>query len=205
MLADDDGQVLGVVCDAGEIRTEQVIVATGVATPEVLAGLIGHPAFATQFPMQRSPGFLLTTPSLLAGQKVQRVVYPPDPAGLHLRPAANGGMLLAADDTDGMLSEDTSARMIQKATAELLDRTQRLIPEFPGRTIAGQCSSVIGYRAVPADDRPIAGPILGARGLTIALPHSGITLAPALAELIAELIETGHVTEQLAAYSLDRF
>lgn len=44
-----------------------------------------------------------------------------------------------------------------------------------------------------------------AEGLHIALTHSGVTLALALGELIADSIDTGTVAPQLEPFGLERF
>ena len=42
-------------------------------------------------------------------------------------------------------------------------------------------------------------------GVYLALTHSGVTLGPAIGDLIAEAIETSHTPEALRAFSFERF
>ena len=204
LLADDEGRVLGVLTEGGRIHCDSVVVATGADTPEVLSLLTGYEGFATRFPAQVAPGFLLTAPAV-ESTCIQHVVYPPDSGGLHMRPAGDGKLLLGADDTDGMIVNVQSKEILAKATNILLQRAQRFIPKFEGVALAERCRSKIGIRVVPVDNRSIAGPMLSAQGLYINLTHSGITLAPVLAKLIADSIELSDIPDQLRPFNIDRF
>jgi glycine/D-amino acid oxidase-like deaminating enzyme len=205
LIASGEGKVLGVETDAGRLHSEQVVVATGVSTPDVLSALTGYEGFASRFPMRRAPGLLLTTPACAPRPLVRHILYSSDPAHLHLRETPGGGLLLGADDTDGQVTEDDSREGIRKAALALLERTQRLIPGFEGVALLDRCQFDIGVRAVPADGRSIAGPMPSAEGLHIVLTHSGVTLALALGELIADSIETGTIAPQLGPFGLERF
>jgi len=190
--------------EGGRINCGSVVIATGADTQEVLARLTGHEGFTTRFPVQYAPGILLTAPASKSSS-IQHVMHPPDSGGLHLRPTADGRLLLGADDTDGMISEAQSTENSGKATEILLQRVQQFIPEFSGAALAGQCQTRIGIRTIPMDDRSIAGPMLSAEGLYIVLTHSGITLAPILAKLMADAIESNDIPDQLRPFSIDRF
>jgi glycine/D-amino acid oxidase-like deaminating enzyme len=63
----------------------------------------------------------------------------------------------------------------------------------------------VGVRPIPADGFPTVGRARGLAGLTIAVMHSGITLAPAVGRLVAEEILTGHRDPLLSPYGPDRF
>lgn len=205
LIVNSEGKVLGLETDAGRLDSEQVVVATGVATPDVLSSLTGYEAFATRFPMRRAPGLLVTTPACEPRPLVRHILYTSDPAYLHVRETPGGGLLLGADDTDGQVTEDESREGVRKAALALLERTQRLIPGFEGAALLDRCSFGIGVRAVPADGKSIAGPMPAAEGLHIVLTHSGVTLALALGELVADSIETGTVAPQLGPFGLERF
>ena len=204
LLADDDGKVLGVATEKGQISCSKVVVATGVDTPQVLSQLTGYEGFSTRFPVQRGPGLLVYTPAITP-VKIKHVLYPCDANGLHIRPTRDGGLLLGADDTDGIISESSTIKSRTHAVKILLQRAQQIIPEFAGVDLIEQCRSEIGIRVVPADERSIAGPMLSAEGLYIVVTHSGISLAPVLGKLIADCIEDNAVSSQLQPFSLDRF
>ena len=58
---------------------------------------------------------------------------------------------------------------------------------------------------MPADGQSVIGPILGVDGLILVMTHSGITLAPALAGLIADHVASGDWPRELEPFSFDRF
>ena len=54
----------------------------------------------------------------------------------------------------------------------------------------------IGTRPMPADGLPVIGPIPGALGAHVAVMHSGVTLAPAVAPLVvSEVVRGLHAPE----------
>ena len=57
----------------------------------------------------------------------------------------------------------------------------------------------------PADDHSILGPLKDAPGVYVAATHSGVTLALAIAELLAEEITSGMAPAALAPFHPARF
>jgi len=202
----DEGIITGVTTAQGTLNAPKVLVTVGPDTPEVLSALTGYGAFTTRFPMTRVPGLLVTTPSTAPAQLVRHILYIDTPANaLHLRPAANGGLLLGADDTDGMVAEGASPERIREAAAKLLRRTERLIPGFIGEACLDDCKLTVGLRPYPRDGKTLAGALPGAEGLYLIATHSGVTLAPVLGRLMTETIVDGKVPEPLQPFSLKRF
>jgi len=58
---------------------------------------------------------------------------------------------------------------------------------------------------MPADGLPIAGALPGYQGVYLLVTHSGITLGPLLAQLLADEIITGRISPWLERYRPDRF
>jgi len=202
----DEGIITGVTTAQGTLNAPKVLVTAGADTPEVLSALTGYGAFTTRFPMTRVPGLLVTTPSTAPAQLVRHILYIDTPANaLHLRPAANGGLLLGADDTDGMVAEGASPERIREAAAKLLRRTESLIPGFVGEACLDDCKLTVGLRPYPQDGKTLAGALPGAEGLYLIATHSGVTLAPVLGRLMTETIVDGKVPEPLQPFSLERF
>jgi glycine/D-amino acid oxidase-like deaminating enzyme len=202
----DEGIITGVATAQGMLSAPKVLVTVGPDTPEVLSALTGYDAFATRFPMIRVPGLLVTTPSTAPVQLVRHILYIDSSAdALHLRPAANGGLQLGADDTDGMVAEGASPERMRDAAAKLLRRTKGLIPGFVGEACLDDCELTVGLRAYPQDGKTLAGALPGAEGLYLIATHSGVTLAPVLGRLMAETIVDGQVPEPLQPFSLERF
>jgi len=203
---DDAGTITGIATDQGTLNAPKVLVTVGPDTPDVLSALTGYDAFAARFPMTRVPGLLVATPSTAPAKLVRHVLYVDSPAdALHLRPTANGGLLIGADDTDGMVGEGAPPERAREAAAKLLRRTKALIPGFVGEACLDDCERAVGVRAYPQDGKTLAGALPGAEGLYLIATHSGITLAPALGQLMAEAIVDGAVPEPLRPFSLERF
>jgi glycine/D-amino acid oxidase-like deaminating enzyme len=205
LVMDDEGKVLGLDTDEGRLHTEHVVVASGPDTAEILSTLTGYEGFASRFPLRRAPGLLVTTPDGEHRRLARRILYTSDPHHLHIRETPGGGLLIGADDTDGRISEDDSETSVKRAAFDLLERTRHIIPEFAGGALLARCRLGIGVRPVPTDGMSIAGPVPSATGLHLAVTHSGVTLAPALAILIADTIESGRPAPRLSPFGLGRF
>lgn len=206
LMVDDDGTITGVTAEAGPFHASKVLVAAGPGTPEVLARLTGFDAFAARFPMNRVPGLLLTTPANAESRRLQHVIYIDDPAcAMHLRPDASGGLRFGADDIDGMVADEPTPDQVAAAADKLLKRAIDRFPGVVGEVDLADCDVAIGVRPYPLDGKTLAGPLPGSEGLYVIATHSGVTLAPALGELMADLIVDGDLPDALKPFSLERF
>jgi glycine/D-amino acid oxidase-like deaminating enzyme len=203
LLADDGGCVTGVRSDQGEMRTSRVVVASGPDTPEVLSALTGYDGFAARFPVAKVPGVLVTTPPL-PGHPVRHLNYTDDGGEFHFLPDFNGGLRIASDVTDGQIIEDRSPAHLRALAVGLLERMQEYLPDFGGAALVDDCQIAVGIRAYPDDGFSIAGALPGAQGLFVIATHSGVTLAPALGDLMAAAVAQGRAPEMLAPFGLDR-
>jgi glycine/D-amino acid oxidase-like deaminating enzyme len=202
LLAVDNGKVTGLRTDQGVLNSEKVVIAAGPDTPAVLADLTGFDGFS-RFPVNQVPGLLLTTPPVAKGL-VRHLIYTDMGGEFHFFPDFNGGLRIASDDVDGQVIEDQSPKHLRSLGGVLLHRMQEFVPEFAGEACLDDCKLAIGMRAYPDDGLSIAGAMPGAEGLYVIATHSGVTLAPALGSLMAELMDTGAVPEMLHPFALDR-
>lgn len=200
---DDNGAVKCVSTDKGTFDAPCVVVATGPNTPEVLSDLTGYDGFATRFPVNKVPGLLVTTPPV-PENLIRHLSYTDTGGEFHFMPDFNGGLRLASDEVDGAIIADQSPAHLRHLALGLLRRMQEFVPGFGGEILIDDCMLNIGTRAYPADGRSIAGAMPGAQGLYVIATHSGVTLAPAIGSLVAELIKTGEVPEMLEPFGLDR-
>jgi len=200
----DDGQIIGLETGQERLHTEHVLIAAGPNTPEALSELTGYDAFATRFPINRVPGLLVRTPKTTPHQLVRHVVYLTSGIDIHILPDFNGGLKIGADDTDGMVATDSSPKHLHNVASILLDRAKDVIPRFSGRACLNDCTLTVGVRPYPKDGQSLAGCLPGSKGLFIVATHSGISLAPAIGELMADLITTGQPPEMLLPFLLDR-
>ncbi len=210
---DVTGRVALVETPQGRIGTSVIILAAGLQTGDLAALASGIEGDAARFSLAATPGLLLETPPGSAPGLANRVLYPPDANGLHLRPTPGGGLLLGADDTDGALSLPMNGGDLNAALADtlrreaartLLERAARLLPALAPERFFDQITVRHAVRPTPADGLPLAGPLPHAKGVFLAATHSGVTLGPLLAQLLADEIATNRMPPLLASYRPDR-
>ncbi len=189
------GMASSVETESETFATRRVVLCAGVRN-QALLKMASESLEMNRIPniLRESPGLLVETDSLPTSQRIERVIYPPSSRGFHLRPAASGGILLGADDTDENASNN--------AIAELLERARRLFRD-PVHSISH--SHRVCVRPMPADSFPIVGEFTSLPGFFILAMHSGITLAPTLARILATEIATGELSPLLQPYRPDRF
>ncbi|QKW36737.1 FAD-binding oxidoreductase [Actinomadura sp. NAK00032] len=187
------GRVTGVRLGTDDdLDADLTVCAAGRHSPALLATAgLGLPLVDAEAPGSPAPGLTAFTgpgPALLNG-----VVHSP---GVDLRPVPGGGLALEAADLDDATDLATPAAALDRGAAELLDRARALIPALtaPVETVH-RC-----VRPLPADGFPLVGPQFP--GLYTAVTHSGITLGPHLADLIAADLRGGEPA--LAPYRPDR-
>jgi glycine/D-amino acid oxidase-like deaminating enzyme len=133
-------------------------------------------------------GLLVTTGAV--PDPVGRVVIADD---VMIRPGDDGGLLLHADEQDRLVHPEDGEARIAEVAAQVLDaaRPHVVVPE--AMRVA---HAVVGLRALTADLLPAAGWL--SDGVYAAVTHSGMTLAPALGELVAAEV-LGRTQEPLLA------
>ena len=139
-------------------------------------------------------GLLVTTGA--APEPVGRVVVADD---VMIRPGDEGGLLLHADEQDRLVHPDDDPASVAGVAEQVLDAARRhvVVPEALGVTRA-----VVGLRALTADLLPAVGPL--SDRTYVAVTHSGITLAPALGELVAAEVLGRGEEPLLAPFRPDR-
>jgi glycine/D-amino acid oxidase-like deaminating enzyme len=198
------GAISTVETPQGRIATRLLVLAAGVETPALAALAAGDPTAAARCPVRREPGLLVETATLPAPTPAHRILYPPDHAGLHLRPTPTGGLLLGADDTDAAVQKTgQNAADFAAAAADLWRRAASALPDLDAYTT--HLDTRICVRPVPQDSLPIVGPLPNVPGVYVAATHSGITLGPLLAHLLTEEIVVGRPPADLIRYRPERF
>lgn len=176
------GRVAGIRWSGGVIPADQVILATGVKTQELLAGV------DVPVPMLDRPGLMLRTeplPPLLShilvapGQELRQ-----DRAGRLLAPVAAGHQ------------SDVTERIEENPVA-LADEAARRVGRLIGRRVRWE-HVALAHRPVPADGRPVLGSV-GPEGLYVSTMHSGATLAPLAAEIAAREVLGMPLPDEAAA------
>jgi glycine/D-amino acid oxidase-like deaminating enzyme len=145
--------------------------------------------------MLSRPGMVLHTKPIAT--RLSHILASPEQ---ELRQSPHGHLiapLAAAHQADVREQIDTPPAELAATT---LARLQLLLP---GVTLH-LASAHSANRPVPGDGLPAAGPT-GIDGLTLAVMHSGVTLAPLIAELLAAEITWQAVSPMLADFRPQRF
>jgi len=184
-------RITGLVTARGTVTADEVLFCVGIWTAEVLAHA------GVSLPVGRSPGLLAVTSVPTA--PLGRVVHAP---GIHLRPDVSGGLLLGADDTDALTTEQTPPGEPPAYALPLMERAARV---FPAAADARIVSVRIGIRPMPADRLTIAGRVPGVANAWVLATHSGITMGPLLGRLLAAEIVGAPADPLLRDFRPDRF
>jgi glycine/D-amino acid oxidase-like deaminating enzyme len=195
-LREAGGRVIGVQVgvDAGAdvLDADAVVVASGSATPGLLArdlsfevpvdvqtGLLARTA-----PLPGSPGVVVNSPSV------------------SFRPEPDGGL---AFDTDWLQQSvrpggDGTWAVDESAVAQVTDQLRRVLRDG-GEVHVTSCAA--GAKPVPADGLPVLGAVPGTSGCYLAFLHSGATNALHVGQVLAdEVLGTGTAPAFLSAARL---
>jgi len=185
-LRRSDGQVVGVETSTGFLPATTVVVTAGAQAPMLCAPL--------GFDLPVSPSLALLVRCTAPAGLVRTLVATPR---LEVREAAAGRLLIAADHRGELDEQD-----LQRAGEEVL---RRLSDTLDGGDDVLLDGVRLGARPMPVDGLPVIGPVPGVAGAYVAVMHSGVTLAPAVARLVAaEVVRRVHAPE-LEGVRPDRF
>ncbi|MEM1297922.1 MAG: FAD-dependent oxidoreductase [Pseudomonadota bacterium] len=178
------GVVTGIRSSAGVERADHVVVAAGIKIPRILE------PHGFGIAMDNKPGLLVTT-SPAPNAKTHAMLAT---EGLHGWQGEDGRFLIGADFGGGedFGDPDAFARALVRKLGEI-------IPSAAGCEVE---RITVRERPMPADGRPAIGP-LGPQGLYVICTHSGMTLAPVIAEMVAREIG-GQKDPRLAPYRPER-
>lgn len=171
----EEGRVVGVRTEQGNLRADHVVIAAGVGSPNLLADL------GLALPMVKRPGLILQTqplPPLLS-----HILVSPT---MEFRQLANGCILAPTAAGHQGDSSETVPDLPGDLADAALSRLQEMIPDHNLRWD----QVTLAQRPVPLDGLPCIGHV--AEGLSLAVLHSGVTLAAVVAEtLCAEIMGKG--------------
>lgn len=177
--------VSGVRIKDGSLQADEVIIAAGAATPQLLAET------SYDLPLNTPPGLLAHTKPV--PQLVNGVILA---EGLHIRQKRDGALLVGADFEGSILEDDpaSGARELMRRLGALILTNDAFILD----------RVTTGLRPTPQDGLPVVGRVPGTEGLYIAVMHSGVTLAPAIGLLAAQEILDGKRDPLLAPFGPER-
>ncbi|MDW3222148.1 MAG: FAD-dependent oxidoreductase [Paracoccaceae bacterium] len=167
-LIEKHGTIRGVDTTAGTILADRVVIAAGVATQSLLAGV------DVALPMLKRPGVMVRSEPLQP--LLRHVLVGP---GQEVRQTQQGHIL--APGTASHQSDDSET--ISEEIEGLADQTMARVRDIVGRDIAWE-TATLAHRPVPEDGLPVIG-ACGPAGLYVTVMHSGATLAALVGELAA--------------------
>jgi glycine/D-amino acid oxidase-like deaminating enzyme len=153
-------------------------------------------------PQQDSPGVVIRTNPLAQPllSNVSVLYAPPLEPGrpeIHLRQCLDGSAMIGEGSQESLARNDT-----QPHADELLARAAEYVPGLKG---ASAIPVPVGYRPMPLDGFPVIGFSPKAPNVYLALTHSGVTLAPMMAQMATMEIIDGANVDFLADYRPSRF
>lgn len=195
-LTSDHGRVTGVQLASGDsITADAVVCAAGWQAPRILASAGATiPLLHADAPGSAAPCLVATT---TPADALRGLVHAP---GIYARPAWNGGLLLEASDLDTATDMKTPDAVLQARAGELLVRFREIAPALAPEVRVATARRCI--RPMPSDGFPLVG--WSQPGLYTAVTHSGVTLAPYLARLIAPEIADETPIDELSPYRPNR-
>ena len=187
----------------------QFVVASPVAGIEARAPVLINAAGAWSGPLAERFGesFPLTS-----GQPAMAVTEPVpqflpwslgvEGGGFYCRQVARGNVVMGGGD--GYLSAGAGTRVAGSTFLALMGKAARLLPALSGATVIRTWS---GYEAYLPDRLPILGFSPSTPGLIHAFGFSGagFQIAPAVGEVLAELVCDGRSTTPIEAFNANRF
>jgi glycine/D-amino acid oxidase-like deaminating enzyme len=196
-----DGSVRAAITAEGVIPCKHLVIAGGTAAASIVELATGR----SGFPVEELAGLLVETPAAPLASGFDMVLWSPDETGFHLRRTPGGGLLLGADDIDNQIRANPTEASLLAGRQTLIERALDWMPDLRKIDLHRGATHRIGRRAMPADGHSILGPLKDTPGAFVAATHSGVTLALAIADLLAEEITTGTMPAALAPFRPARF
>ncbi len=183
-------RVRGVVTEGGTLAADHVVLAAGTATPDLLAPL------GLNVPLVPRPGLTLVTRPL--PPMLSRILVVP---GTEIRQGADGRFLMPTAASH----QGDDSETIGGPPGALADQAiRRLRTLFPDADLRWEVVRT-GWRPVPADGLPVVGTHAGVDGLTVAVMHSGVTLAAIAGEAVAGSVLAGRSLPLFRPHGPERF
>jgi glycine/D-amino acid oxidase-like deaminating enzyme len=195
-----NGRVRRVGLDSGAwLDTDVVVACCGRWSGEIGAFVGARVPLVSPEPKGSAALGLLVRASPVAA-RIRRVIYTDS---VMIRPAdEEGRVLLHSYDHDRRVSIATREDPPPPEANDVLAEGRAVMPALHDSTVE---SARIGIRALPSDGLPIVGWLSGLEGLYLVATHSGVTLAPYLAELVVSEVLDGGDEAQLAPFRPQRF
>ena len=180
-LIEENGRIVGVMTEDGIVNADVIVSCTGIATGELLK------PFGIELAVDAPTGLLVHSEPVSA--MMNGLVLAPE---LHVRQTPDG-CLVAGSDYGGMDPGDNA----EAAATKLFGMLQGFIRSGDRLKLS---HFTVGQRPTPQDGVSAIGRLAGLDGLYLCCTHSGMTLAPALAELGTKEIMTEEAEDMLLPF-----
>ncbi|KAJ7218908.1 fructosyl peptide oxidase [Mycena rebaudengoi] len=190
-IVKDDGRIKGVALSTGEkLWADHIVLAAGVGSTELCASV------DITLPVTGEAGLLLHSKPV-AKRLLNGLVIS---SRSHIRQTAKGRILAGSVFAGGDPGQNP-----RKTAEELFVRVKDMFDLEAGDADALQLDFfTVGHRPMPRDGLPILG-ASGLEGLTLAVMHSGVTLAAIVGEVLVDEIVNGRKDPDLGDFALGRF
>jgi glycine/D-amino acid oxidase-like deaminating enzyme len=187
-LKEANGRVAGVLTNCGMVAADQVVICAGTGAADLLSPL------GIKLPMLSRPGVMLQSRPL--PQFMDQIVVTPQ---LEIRQDGLGRLLFPTSPGH----QGDTAEAVPDLIPLIADAESRLQALFPDLRPEWE-QAFVSARPVPGDGMPAVGAI-GPKGQTLAVMHSGATLAAIIAEIVAEEMHDDLRAPMLKPYRPERF
>ncbi|EOO03019.1 putative glycine d-amino acid deaminating protein [Phaeoacremonium minimum UCRPA7] len=190
-ITKSENSIHGVTTASGEnLSADHVVLAAGVGSTELCTSV------GVTLPVTGRSGLLVHSKPV-AHRILNGLIISDGP---HMRQTAAGRVVAGAGFAGGDPGEDP-----QVTSDKLFAKVKGMFkPEANGVDTLELDFFTVGYRPTPLDGLPILG-ASGLKGLTLAVMHSGVTLAAIVGEVLADEIVHGTKDPALDAFALSRF
>jgi Glycine/D-amino acid oxidases (deaminating) len=182
-------RVRAVKTSEGEIKADAVVIAAGIGS-----GALGD-ALGVHVPYRTSPMTLIhlePQPPLL-----ERIAFAP---GVTLKQEVDGRVVISGRRLDMDASTPLSER-----SRQILQHAAQFFPQLRDAKILRVIEGLRVYPGSPGDGFPIIGYAGNYKNVYLTFSHSGVTLAPVIAQLATQELLEGVEIDVLSPYRLSRY
>lgn len=190
-IRQEDGKWLISTC-RGQVRAGRIVNAAGSWAAEI-TGMIGQ-----RIPVHSAPLQMIVTER--APELVRQLVAHSD-RHLSLKQLANGGLVIGGAWTARYNASQRLNQTIRHSIEGNLWVANRVLPQLSGLHVIRSWAAM----NVNIDGAPIIGEMPGHAGFFNAVTSNGYTLAPAVARLTADLINSGKTDLDISPFLIERF
>ena len=191
----EDGSGVSVLSEGQVHKFDVAVVAAGINSSKLCE------SYGVKLPQRVSPGVVVKTnsiPQILRSLSVLQIL---NGAGrieqIHVRQDADGVVMIGTGSQEHETTDDSPehANSLIEEAARYITRLKNVSPVIVP----------VGFRPMPIDELPVIGCTPKAPNIYVLLMHSGVTLAPLVAELAAMEIVGNTEVEILSNYRPTRF